>query len=105
MRTFCPFRMFPFRREYSEHPPPQGMAAASSKVRLAGLIARGPPSSTHVYSAYVLVPPPKTLSPTLNRLTSFPTASTSPARSDPSMGFLGLDRKSTRLNSSHGYNS
>jgi len=73
MRTFCPARMPPRRRKYNEHPAPHGMAAASSKVALAGLRARGPFSVRQVYSAYVLAPSPKTWSPGLNRRTSFPT--------------------------------
>ena len=98
MRTFCPARMPPRRRKYNEHPAPHGMAAASSKVALAGLRARGPFSVRQVYSAYVLAPSPKTWSPGLNRRTSFPTASTSPAKSDPRMGFLGFKRpKKSRM--------
>ena len=91
-RTFCPFRMPPLRRKYREQLPPQGIAAASSKVTFAGFIAREPPSRRHVYSAYELTAPPKTSSPTLNPFTSFPTASTLPATSDPRMGRLGLIR-------------
>src|SRR5947209_7507034 len=82
--------MFPLRRKYNEHPAPQGMAAASSNDMLAGLMARGPSSRRQVYSAYVRIPPPKIGSPGLNRVTSFPTASTTPATSDPRMPFLGL---------------
>src|SRR5712691_12648848 len=84
--------MPPRRRKYNEHPAPHGIAAASSKDTPRGLMARGPSSFKQVYSAYVLTPSPKTWSPDLNRRTSFPTASTSPARSDPRTGFLGRNR-------------
>lgn len=78
-------------------PYPVRMAAASSKSMLAGFGARGPFSSKQVYSAHVLTPAPKTWSPGLNRFTCLPTASISPASSDPGMGLFGLVRPAKNL--------
>jgi len=100
--TFCPSRIFAFFRNANAVNAPVGMAAASSKDMSAGLDATRPfvavtPSAVrHVYSAYPPNPNPlktKTSSPVLNRVTSLPVCSTTPATSNPgTVTFLGLAR-------------
>ena len=65
--------------------------AACSNVRLAGLSA-SESSAAVVYSAYEPFDQPKTSSPTANRVTPAPTASTVPATSVPRTAFFGLRR-------------
>src|SRR6266568_2102267 len=77
-----PARRSPFRRQASARLAPSQTAAASSKLMLAGLCAKGAVSGTQTYSACAPdTMTPKTSSPTWNPVTVAPTASTSPASS------------------------
>ena len=76
------------RRAWSAVVPEMPTAAACSKLRFAGFGA-SLASGARAYSANVPVPTPKTSSPGWNRVTSLPTASTTPATSIPGTGFLG----------------
>ena len=71
---------------------PSQTAAASSNDRFAGMVVMGARSGRHRYSACApmsLALTPNTRSPGANPVTSAPTASTTPANSVPSTGFLG----------------
>ena len=86
-----------------------GTAAASSNVRPAGLSA-SPSSGAATYSANApplrhcmpLTVSPKTSSPTRNRETRTPTASTTPAMSIPGTGCLGRRRPPPMIRSTYG---
>ena len=68
-----------------------GTDAAWSKVRLVGFRASSP-SAAAAKSANEPWLQPKTSSPTLNRVTALPTASTVPATSVPRTPLFGLRR-------------
>jgi hypothetical protein len=67
-----------------------GTAAASSNEMFAGFITMFRLSRTRTYSENAPSRPPNTSSPGLNFVTLFPTDSTTPAKSTPSNGSLGL---------------
>ena len=67
------------------------MAAACSKVRPAGLWA-SLSSRAAVNSANEPLPTPNTSSPSAKRVTPGPTATTTPATSNPGTGFFGARR-------------
>jgi hypothetical protein len=96
MSTFCPAWIFAFLRKCNAENPPNKTAAASSNVILTGFIASVPSSGRQAYSAWApsLRPvPPNTSSPSRNLVTAWPTDSTLPANSTPSMLiFVGLQR-------------
>ena len=69
-------------------PADTGTTAACWNVRFAGLRASLSSRAT-AYSANVPFPNPNTSSPAANRVTAEPTATTVPATSSPSTGFLG----------------
>ena len=68
-----------------------GTAAASSNDTFAGFRTRRT-SRAGAYSAQAAPDVPNTSSPGLNSVTSFPTASTTPATSAPTLVLLGLRR-------------
>src|SRR6186997_2121413 len=85
-----PSRGSAFCRHASAMQAPSLTAAASSKLRAAGLCASAPLSRTQTYSAFALFPRrPNTSSPTANWLTAPPTATTSPASSMPGVRYFG----------------
>jgi hypothetical protein len=87
--TRCPGRTRPLSRSPCRAvSPATGTAAACSNDRLAGL-GTSASAATAAYSAKAPPPAPNTSSPTLRRVTLPPTASTTPARSMPSL-VLGL---------------
>src|SRR5512139_829947 len=65
-------------------------AAACSNVTLDGFRAMACSARMQMYSAKDPPLPPKTSSPGLKRVTLLPTASITPAKSDPRRVFLGL---------------
>jgi hypothetical protein len=96
IKTFCPS----WRRPTSTSPrsaviPETGTAAACSKVRFDGLRA-SLLSRAAANSANEPLLTPNTSSPGWKRVTSLPTATTTPATSRPGTGFFGARRPTAR---------
>lgn len=71
---------------------PSGTAAAWASVTVAGRWATTPCSRTRTYSAFAPERIPNTSSPTRNRVTASPTASTTPENSMPAIRCRGRRR-------------
>src|SRR5215212_9192253 len=91
INTSCPDSTRPWsRRPCRAGKPEMAITAACSKVRFSGLGA-SLSSRAHAYSAQEPLPMPNTSSPGWKRLTFLPSASTTPATSEPMTGFLGAE--------------
>src|SRR5207237_9386783 len=85
----------PGRRPCNAVTPASGTAAACSNETFTGF-ATSIDGVVQTYSASVPRPQPNTASPALNSVTFFPTDATSPARSQPGVGFFGLRAPASR---------
>ena len=97
-RTFSPRRIIPLvLRKCSAVEPPNDRAAASSSERLAGFGTIAPLAGIALNSAWHPMPMPElatTESPALNFVTFLPTATMSPANSEPRIRCRGPKRPS-----------
>ena len=89
-RTLCPASSLAWSRSaWRAVIPAMGTAAACSKLRAAGFVTRLV-SAVAAYSAKAPWHHPKTSSPAWNCVTAAPTASTTPATSEPRMPARGF---------------